>query len=100
MQTLTFMLEFPLASLIDVIESHGWGHRRCVTDFKRLSGTGVHSADPGCEYFRAFVAWSARPGHILLRPREVVSNIHHTQLGKKKALKIQQAATKSLLDPS
>lgn len=63
---------------------------------KRLSGTGFHSAAPGCEYFRAFEPCWAGQGHILLRPWEVESNIHHTQLGKKKTLKIQQAATKSL----
>lgn len=67
MQTLTFMLEFPLASLIDVIQPHGWGHCRCTIDLKTLLGAGVHSAATGCEYFRAFVAWWAGLGHILLR---------------------------------
>lgn len=33
---------------------------------------------------------------MILRPWEVESNIHHIQLGKKKTLKIQEAATKSL----
>lgn len=86
-QTLTFMLDFPPASLIDVIRTRGWGHCRCVIDFKRLSGTGVHSAAPRCEYFRAFLAWRAGLGHILLRPWEVESNIHYTQLGKKRGIK-------------
>lgn len=56
--------------------------------------TGVHSAAPGREYFRAFAAWCAVLGHILLRPWEVESNIHNTLWERREALKIQQAATK------
>lgn len=61
---------------------------------KRLPETGVHSAAPGREYFRAFAAWCAVLGHILLRPWEVESNIHNTLWERREALKIQQAATK------
>lgn len=52
-----------------------------------LPGAGIHSAAPGCEYFRGFVAWWVGFDSILQRPLEVISNIHHTQLGKKDAIK-------------
>lgn len=95
--TPTCMVDFPAAGLIDVIWSRGWGgHCRCVIDFKKaITGAGIHSAAPGCEYFKTSAAWWAAHGQSLQRPCEVESNIHHIHCrDRMKALKIHWAATK------
>lgn len=72
------------------------GHCRCVIDFKKdITGAGIHSAAPGCEYFKTSAAWWAAHGQSLQRPCEVESNIHHIHCrDRMKTLKIHWAATK------